>query len=426
MGVGATTLMPGNDATVTKTVDPDTGAVTLIFGIPAGEPGTGISVHICSSDEYDPTTRIPTVQDPEENTFYLVPSEDGASPDLFVEWIYTAGAWEQFGSATIDLSGYATVADTVLTTTLSMGRKSDTTVGTNSVALGNTVEASGNYSHAEGRLTAAKGASSHAEGQMTIVNGTGAHGEGFNTRASGTYSHAEGRNTSATGDAQHVSGKYNVEDSHASWPEWTANTSYEVGDKVKVTSTVDNETVVTGCICKVANTDASFTSSHWTNDYAMNFAEIIGNGATENTRSNAYALDWDGNGHYMGNVYVGANADSSGGVKLVSETDYATETTGGVIKVKASTNGLVMSNGILMTSPADSSTIKSAGTGNYPTFRPIVPRYQHEAVFYGLAKVAGADEKNSTNAVGTYTDTAKTAIKSMLGVQDGLEVVRLI
>ena len=68
-----------------------------------GEPGTGVSVHVCSSSEYDVTTRIPTVQHPESNTFYLVPSENAASPDMFVEWIYTNNAWEMFGSATVEV-----------------------------------------------------------------------------------------------------------------------------------------------------------------------------------------------------------------------------------------------------------------------------------------------------------------------------------
>lgn len=39
MGVDADTLAPGSSATVTKSVDPSTGAVTLSFGIPQGEQG---------------------------------------------------------------------------------------------------------------------------------------------------------------------------------------------------------------------------------------------------------------------------------------------------------------------------------------------------------------------------------------------------
>lgn len=49
-------------------------------------------------------------------------------------------------------------------------------------------------------------------------------------------------------------------------------------------------------------------------------------------------------------------------------------------------------------------------------FRPIAPQYQHTAAFYGLAKAAGHDEKDSTLPVGQYTEEAKTAIRTMLGI----------
>ena len=645
MDVAGNTLEPDSPVTVTKTVDPETGAITLTFGIPQGEkgdPGTGITFHICTSEEYDPVTRIPTVANPEQNTFYLVPAEEPVSPDLFVEWIYTNNAWEQFGSATIDLSGYATIADTVLTTTLSRGRKAGTTVGENSFAFGQTIEASGknshaeglstvasgNCSHAEGNVSKAIGNYSHAEGQMAFANGSQSHAEGYTTEANGNRSHVEGSNTIANGHSQHVSGKYNVADSHTSWPEWVASTSYEVGDKVKVTTTVDNETTVTGYICKTANSDAEFTAAKWTKDTYMNFAEIIGNGTssarsnaralgwdgneylagdlyvhansdssggnkvatadevsekadkanpvftgtlsrgrktgtgtgsgsfafgnnveasgsyshaegnktsaigqmshaegsntqaigdashaqgfrtiangasssvagkwnvsdsydswpewTTNTeyvvgnkvkvttasdvkgyicktanqdsvftdskwidqngqmnyaeivgngtaddaRSNAYALDWDGNGHFMGNVYVGANADSSGGTRLVSQTDYATDSVGGVVKLLPNNmSGIIMNAlatpGAIAVIHPNAADIK-AGTD---VAKSLNVMNLHIATFYGLSKVAGVDLANETVTLGTYPATSQAAIKSMLGVQDGLEVVRLI
>ena len=64
-----------------------------------------------------------------------------------------------------------------------------------------------------------------------------------------------------------------------------------------------------------------------------------------------------------------------------------------------------------MTYPAMSSDIKN-GTHQYR--QPAVNK-QHEAVFYGLAKAAGSDEKDSTLAVGQYTNAAKTAIRTMIG-----------
>ena len=63
---------------------------------------------------------------------------------------------------------------------------------------------------------------------------------------------------------------------------------------------------------------------------------------------------------------------------------------------------------------ADSAGIK-AGNSSY---RPIVTNNQHESVFYGLAKLAGADMASSSNPVGTYTDAAKIAIQKMLGVYE--------
>ena len=48
------------------------------------------------------------------------------------------------------------------------------------------------------------------------------------------------------------------------------------------------------------------------------------------------------------------------------------------------------------------------------SYRPVVPNKQHHSAFYGLAKAAGYDEKNSTLPVGQYTEEAKSAISDML------------
>ena len=42
------------------------------------------------------------------NTFYFVPDSSGESPNLFIEFLYTQNGWEQVGSSTINLDGYAT------------------------------------------------------------------------------------------------------------------------------------------------------------------------------------------------------------------------------------------------------------------------------------------------------------------------------
>ncbi len=61
---------------------------------------------------------------------------------------------------------------------------------------------------------------------------------------------------------------------------------------------------------------------------------------------------------------------------------------------------------------ATSAEVK-AGTAPY---KAVAPYKQHEALFYGFAKLAGADMASSSNPVGTFTDDAKFAIAEMLGL----------
>lgn len=92
----------------------------------------------------------------------------------------------------------------------------------------------------------------------------------------------------------------------------------------------------------------------------------------------------------------------------VANVPYATTSDYGVVKIgdglkNSATNKLAINS-------AGSSTVK----GGTASSNPIVPEHQHESTFYGLAKAAGADMKNSSNPVGTYTESAKSAISQML------------
>lgn len=93
--------------------------------------------------------------------------------------------------------------DTVITNSLSISRKADTTIGQYSVALGFDNTASGNYSFAEGRNNTASSNQSHAEG--------------YGSTASGINSHAEGKGTIASSDCQHVEGMYNISDTNSTY-----------------------------------------------------------------------------------------------------------------------------------------------------------------------------------------------------------------
>ena len=256
--------------------------------------------------------------------------------------------WGKVKSA---LGNKADKADTVLTTTLSRGRKESTAVGTGSIAfgydntasaqystaLGYMTEATGAHAHGEGYNTHATGMSSHSEGEYSTASASSSHAEGNQTIAAGNCSHAEGKNTKATGYASHVQGCFNVPDDYTNWTEWVSETSYSVGDKVKVT----DGTTIKGYICATANNDAVFTSSNWTEDNKINYAEITGNGAAGAT-SNARALDWDGNEYLNGTLYVNCDNDSTNGTEVATKSYvdsknhiiYATCSTSGATQTK--------------------------------------------------------------------------------------------
>ena len=285
-------------------------------------------------------------------------------------------------------------------------------------AEGSTTKSRGTGSHTEGIFTHASGMGSHAEGlgksttsnQEVIVDenygamGTAAHAEGMETKAYGAYSHAEGIGTITNSTSAHVFGSFNAKDTA---PAYDENTTYEANDVV----IKDNVFMI-------------YTGSAWGGTKG-NYVEIVGNGVADqdNLRSNARVLDWSGNERLNGYLYVGCNADSSGGTRIphdiqVNGTSIVSNgvanipyTATGVHGLVRPGDGLYADNGQLLINSATTGIIK-AGASNY---LPITPKRQHEAVFYGLTKLAGVDMSSSSNAVGTYTDEAKAAIRTLIG-----------
>ncbi|MDT3388863.1 MAG: collagen-like protein [Bacteroidota bacterium] len=91
----------------------------------------------------------------------------------------------------------------------------------------------------------------------------------------------------------------------------------------------------------------------------------------------------------------------------------------GIVKINPSF-GVGLINDALIINGANSNDIKAANnsTKAISTFR------QHEATFYGLAKASGdITQSASNNAVGTYTDEAKAAIQTMLGVPSENDII---
>ena len=95
----------------------------------------------------------------------------------------------------------------------------------------------------------------------------------------------------------------------------------------------------------------------------------------------------------------------------------------GVVKVGRWYYGIsLMSDGTLYVSTADSTVIKQGSVG----YRGVAPEHQHEAVFYGLSKLAGVDLANKTVTLGQYPEPALVAIQKMLGVYESpWELIRI-
>lgn len=182
-----------------------------------------------------------------------------------------------------------------------------TASGLNSHAEGHAT-ASGDFSHAEGMLSTASGAHSHAEGSTTVASGTYAHAEGQLTSASGLSAHASGTSTRAIGDYSTAMGR--------------ATLAYGEGQTV------------------IGRNNLSDTS----NVYAL----IVGNGASSTSRSNAFAIGWDGRVALGSTVFAQSDVIAALTTPLYSNsssvaiTSANTDTRGASVTVPAGTYILVV------------------------------------------------------------------------------------
>lgn len=104
MGVEAETLAPGSEATVEKTVDPETGVVTLEFGIPRGDTGPAGYSPTATVSKSGATATI-TITDVTGTTMVTVSDgATGATPDISIGTVATLDPGED---ATVTISGTA-------------------------------------------------------------------------------------------------------------------------------------------------------------------------------------------------------------------------------------------------------------------------------------------------------------------------------
>lgn len=192
--------------------------------------------------------------------------------------------------------------DLTLQNSISLGRIGD--IGAGSSAIGCSVIASGDFSHAEGSNTTASGSSSHAQGYNTEASGMFSHAEGDSTTASGESSHAEGSEATASGDYSHAEGtltKASGESSHAEGDSTMAlgYHSHAEGSETKA----NGQSSHAEGINTIASSDNQHVQGRYNiEDDAGKYAHIVGNGANDSDRANAHTLDWEGNAWFAGKV----------------------------------------------------------------------------------------------------------------------------
>lgn len=174
-------------------------------------------------------------------------------------------------------------------------------------------------------------------------------------------------------------------------------------------------------LAKAAGVDMASSNNSvgtYTNDAKVAIRNMIGALGISNISGNGLYVNQD---IETGNVYLGADVEDVqvNGTSVVSNSvaniPIASTSGLGVVQIDSSLGiGIDSSSHKIF---IDDATVANVKAGTEP-YKPIVPRIQDAATFYGLAKAAGADMASSNNSVGTYTDEAKSAIRSMLGVQN--------
>lgn len=351
-----------------------------------------MKIHICAQGEYNSETGVPTIQNPDTQTFYLVPG--GENNNLFIEWVYVNNAWERFGSADVEVpvqdvqvNGVSVLSDGVANVPVA----TDSAPGVVKVvgrglAMSNygviqvTPASSSKIKTADDNYTFPSVKKQHESTFYGLAKAAGDTTQSQSPNTVGNYTDtAKEKIQSMLGITQMLAPEN---------PNLVATQAYAIGDVFAANGHLYKATAV----------------------IAQDAAIIPDTNCVETTMVDA--------GGKIKDVQVAGT--SVVGNDGVANVPIASSSTLGAVSIG---NGLFINqNGAIMVEKAIDANIKT-GTHQYLS---IVPYNQHSATFYGLSKVAGVDLANETVTLGTYPETSKTAIKEMLGVQDGLKVVRLI
>lgn len=318
-------------------------------------------------------------------------------------------------------------------------------IGGTSHAEGWITIASGIVSHAEGYMTIASGSQSHAEGNSTTASETNSHAEGDSTIASGRCSHAEGFVTIANHKSQHVFGEYNIEDAsennagnRGNYVEIVGNgTANNAKSNARTLDWNGNEILAGKLTVGAAPTNTMDVSTKGYVDTAIADAvgditsfefQVVTELPATGTKGIIYlrAHSHGDNDAYDEYIWVTDRYERLGTLDVdlsnyVTFDDIANASKAGVVKIGTAQDGIIIGDDGIIKIPVVNLTYYR--NGNYSRV-PVTIQMQHMSAFYGLAKASGDTTQNqSDNPIGTYTNEAKSAIQSMLGVPSEDDVV---
>ena len=226
--------------------------------------------------------------------------------------------------------------------------------GTNSVAIGNTAEATGNSAIAlndgkargsgsiasSGGVSSGNNAISHGYGCSSTGPYSTSIGEdnkarGRDSKASGTHNEANAICTTVSGHGNVSKGAYSDVKGKNCYPDSSLedlnlptfeHKIYYPGDKIQHLD-LDSGTYMTQLECQ-AEDDCTESDdiglNKWMERPVSKFAEIVGNGngstGDPERFSNARTVDWEGNEHLKGQLYVMSDVKGENGVR-VARTD---------------------------------------------------------------------------------------------------------
>lgn len=276
------------------------------------------------------------------NAFLSLPIFSGAGEDSIImndRNNQAAGSYshaEGYGTKALDPYSHAEGRETVAMGYYSHAEGYDSAAsGDHTHAEGLSTHASGNSSHSEGSNTSAIGDYSHAEGRSCLAGGANSHAEGLSVSASGESSHAEGWKSKALGDNSHAEGYSTNANGYCSHVEGFSSVAY--GDYTHAEGCGTNANA-NYCHSEGFNTIASGRYSHVEGKYNIGddnekYIHIVGNGESDDSRSNAHTLDWDGNTWYAGELYLGGTGQDDPEAWKASLPKYTASDEGKILKI---------------------------------------------------------------------------------------------